>query len=292
MLEARKIKSDDELALLDQAAGIVDAVYDEIYRTLRPGVTENQIVAQAMKTLFELGSEHVEAINAISGDRCNPHPHTFADRLLRPGDQAFFDIIHAFMGYRTCYYRTFNVGYATPSQLDAYKRCREWLDAAISMVRPGNHHRQDRRGLARGHGARLRRRARRLRASVRARARRRPVRGADDLAPALVRRARRDRGRDGVRARDLLPGLRRPLRRPDRGGGRRHARRARGDHALPRAGPARGGQDLRPRDRPRRRARRQDRATGLSASLEAVAAARRRASSPTTRRREDGTTPQ
>jgi Xaa-Pro aminopeptidase len=94
-------------------------------------------VAKAMQTLFELGSEHVEAINAISGDRCNPHPHTFSDRLLRPGDQAFFDIIHAFSGYRTCYYRTFNVGYATPAQIDAYRRCREWLDAAIERVRPG-----------------------------------------------------------------------------------------------------------------------------------------------------------
>jgi Xaa-Pro dipeptidase len=41
------------------------------------------------------------------------------------------------MGYRTCYYRTFNVAYATPSQIDAYKRCREWLDAAIELVRPG-----------------------------------------------------------------------------------------------------------------------------------------------------------
>jgi len=137
MLEARKIKTEDELALLDHAAGIVDAVYEEIYRVLRPGVKENDVVAAAMRLLFELGSEHVEAINAISGDRCNPHPHTFSDRLIRPGDQAFFDIIHSFMGYRTCYYRTFNVGYATPSQLDAYKRCREWLDAAIELVRPG-----------------------------------------------------------------------------------------------------------------------------------------------------------
>jgi Xaa-Pro aminopeptidase len=137
MLEARKIKSEDELALLDHAAGIVDAVYDEIYRILRPGIRENEVVAHAMKLLFELGSEHVEAINAISGDRCNPHPHTFADRLLRPGDQCFFDIIHSFMGYRTCYYRTFNVGYATQSQLDAYKQCREWLDNAIDQVRPG-----------------------------------------------------------------------------------------------------------------------------------------------------------
>jgi Xaa-Pro dipeptidase len=104
---------------------------------LRPGVKENDVVAAAMQVLFELGSEHVEAINAISGDRCNPHPHTFSDRLLRPGDQAFFDIIHSFMGYRTCYYRTFSVGYSTPAQLDAYKQCREWLDNAIACVRPG-----------------------------------------------------------------------------------------------------------------------------------------------------------
>ena len=29
------------------------------------------------------------------------------------------------------------MSYATPSQIDAYKRCREWLDAAIDLVRPG-----------------------------------------------------------------------------------------------------------------------------------------------------------
>jgi Xaa-Pro aminopeptidase len=137
MLEAREIKSEDEIALLDHAAGIVDAVYDEIYRTLRPGIHEHEVVANAQRLLFELGSEQVEAINAVSGDRCNPHPHVFSDRLLRPGDQAFFDIIHSFMGYRTCYYRTFAVGGTNHAQLDAYRRCREWLDAAIDLVRPG-----------------------------------------------------------------------------------------------------------------------------------------------------------
>ena len=137
LLEARKIKTADEIALLDQSAGLVDAVYEEIYRMLRPGVYEHEIVARAHQLLFEMGSEQVEAVNAVSGDRCNPHPHVFSDRLLRPGDQAFFDIIHSFMGYRTCYYRTFNVGGVNPAQLDAYKRCREWLDAAIALVRPG-----------------------------------------------------------------------------------------------------------------------------------------------------------
>jgi Xaa-Pro aminopeptidase len=137
MMRARALKTDEEIALLEHAAAIVDAVYEEIYRLLRPGVREHEIVARAMKLLFELGSEQVEAINAVSGDRCNPHPHVFSDRLLRPGDQAFFDVIHSFMGYRTCYYRTFNVGGVTRSQVDAYKQCREWLDDAIALVRPG-----------------------------------------------------------------------------------------------------------------------------------------------------------
>ncbi len=137
MLKARRIKTADEIALLDHAAAIVDAVYEEIYRRLRPGVREHELVADAMRVLFELGSEQVEAINAVSGERCNPHPHVFSDRLLRPGDQAFFDIIHSFMGYRTCYYRTFCVGSASRAQIDAYKQCREWLDSAIELVRPG-----------------------------------------------------------------------------------------------------------------------------------------------------------
>ena len=113
MLDAREIKNIDELVLLNQAAAMVDGVYQMIYEELKPGVRENDIVAKANKMLYEMGSDDVEAINAISGERCNPHPHNFTDRLIRPGDQAFFDILQSYMGYRTCYYRTFNVGRAT-----------------------------------------------------------------------------------------------------------------------------------------------------------------------------------
>jgi Xaa-Pro aminopeptidase len=41
------------------------------------------------------------------------------------------------MGYRTCYYRCFTIGYASHAMVDAYKRCRDYLDAAIELVRPG-----------------------------------------------------------------------------------------------------------------------------------------------------------
>jgi len=137
MLEAREIKSADEIALLNRAAAMVDGAYHLIHEQLKPGIRENDIVANVNQFLYQHGSDDVEAINAISGERCNPHPHNFTDRIIRPGDQAFFDIIHSFNGYRTCYYRTFGVGSATGSQHDAYTQAREWMDAAIGAVKPG-----------------------------------------------------------------------------------------------------------------------------------------------------------
>ncbi len=137
MMLAREIKNEDEIMLLTQACAMVDGVYQDIYEFLKPGVRESDVVALAHKRLFEMGSEFVEAVNSIAGERCSPHPHVFSDRLIRPGDQAYFDIIHAYNGYRTCYYRTFVVGRATQSQRDAYTQAREWMDAAIQLVKPG-----------------------------------------------------------------------------------------------------------------------------------------------------------
>ena len=137
MHEVRKIKTQDEITLLNTATMMVDAAYDELYRFMKPGVKENECVGVVSKVLYDLGSEHVEGVNAISGERCSPHPHVYTDRVLRPGDPAFFDILHSFNGYRTCYYRTFAVGSASPAMVDAYKRCRDYMDAAISIVKPG-----------------------------------------------------------------------------------------------------------------------------------------------------------
>src|SRR5262249_23196488 len=98
MLDAKQLKSSDEIALLSTAAAMVDDVYQDITAALKPGVRENEIVALANKRLYEMGSDDVESINAVSGERCNPHPHNFSDRMIRPGEQAFFDIMHSFNG--------------------------------------------------------------------------------------------------------------------------------------------------------------------------------------------------
>jgi Xaa-Pro aminopeptidase len=74
MMKAREIKSPDEIMLLSQASAMVDGVYQDIFEALKPGVRESDIVALAHARLFEMGSEFVEAINSIAGERCAPHP--------------------------------------------------------------------------------------------------------------------------------------------------------------------------------------------------------------------------
>ena len=96
MLDARLIKNQDEIQLLKVAAAMADAAYDTIVRAIRPGVRENELVAVANETLYRLGSEDVECVNVVSGPRSSPHPHVFSDRIIRPGDLVYFDLMHAY----------------------------------------------------------------------------------------------------------------------------------------------------------------------------------------------------
>jgi len=61
MLEARMIKTKDEIELLKTAAAMVDAAYESIARAIRPGARENDLVAVANQVLYSLGSELVDA---------------------------------------------------------------------------------------------------------------------------------------------------------------------------------------------------------------------------------------
>src|SRR5262249_30432859 len=104
MLEARELKNIDEIALLNRAAAMVDGAYHLINEELKPGVRENDIVAKVNEFLYRHGSDDVEAINAISGEPSNPHPHNFTAPILPPAHQPFSPLLQAIIGYRTCYY--------------------------------------------------------------------------------------------------------------------------------------------------------------------------------------------
>lgn len=137
MLDAREVKTAEEIELLKQAASMVDATYEDIARAIRPGTKENELVALANQKLFLLGAERVECVNSVSGARGKPHSHTFADRIIQPGDMIFLDLMHTFNGYHTCYYRTFICGKPNKYQIEAYETCSKWLSDAIDVIKPG-----------------------------------------------------------------------------------------------------------------------------------------------------------
>jgi Xaa-Pro dipeptidase len=137
MLAARMVKTRDEIELLKAAAALADAAYDEVVRAIRPGVRENELVAVANYHLYRLGSDLVECVNSVSGERGQPHPHTFSDRIIRPGDMIYLDIMHSYLGYRTCYYRTFVCGKPTAAQIEAHATAWKWLRDSIAAVKPG-----------------------------------------------------------------------------------------------------------------------------------------------------------
>jgi Xaa-Pro dipeptidase len=137
MFDARIIKSPEELKMIEISAALVDGVYAELAHFIRPGIRENQVVAKIYGWLIENGADRISGINCVSGPRSNPHPHDYSDRMIRPGELVFVDIMSHFLGYATCYYRTFAVTRSTQRQRAVYQRAYDWLQASIDVVRPG-----------------------------------------------------------------------------------------------------------------------------------------------------------
>ena len=137
ILDAREIKTADEIELLKQCSAITDGVHDALSRAIRPGIRENDLVAIATQKFFQLGADRVGGIQAVAGPRGLPHSHTPSDRLIQPGDMVFIDPLGQFMGYRTCYYRCFVCGKPNKYQDEAYEKASKWLSASIDAIKPG-----------------------------------------------------------------------------------------------------------------------------------------------------------
>lgn len=137
MQEAQKIKTYEEIQLLEISAAMVDGAYYDVVEAIKPGVRENEVCAVMRGRLIEMGAENVHNVNVISGDRAFAHPHDFSDRIIRPGDLVFLDVVNDFNGYKTCYYRTFCCGYPTQEQKEIYKKAYDWMYNAIDKIKPG-----------------------------------------------------------------------------------------------------------------------------------------------------------
>ena len=182
MLAARTIKTDEEIALLDHAAAIVDAVYEQIYELLRPGRhrarDRRRGPAPAVRARLRAGGGDQRRLRRP----LQPAPA----RLLRPaaapgrpGLLRHHPLVHGLPDVLLPHVLRRRREPGPARRLQAVPRVARRRDRPRPARR---HHRPDRRRLADRAGARLPQRGGLLRPAVRSRPRRRPVRVADDLA--------------------------------------------------------------------------------------------------------------
>jgi Xaa-Pro aminopeptidase len=138
MQRARQIKLREELALLEEACAIAEAVTYVASETVRPGVRETDVVAEAMRELYRLGGEvsHVSTPFVASGEHMAPPNRIPSDKIIREGDVVFIDIGAMWSGYFGDIGRTSTCGTPSRTQREVYTAVYESLGAATSAMRP------------------------------------------------------------------------------------------------------------------------------------------------------------
>ncbi len=140
MYLSRVQKTPDEVACIMQACAIADAVTQTAIETVKPGIREYDVAAEAMKTLFTHGGEfgHLASPFVASGEHMAPPTRFPTDKIIRNGDVVFIDIGACWNGYfGDCGRATLAGGPPHPMQQKVYTTVYKALKRGIAKVRPG-----------------------------------------------------------------------------------------------------------------------------------------------------------
>jgi Xaa-Pro aminopeptidase len=138
MHDARKTKTRDEIECLRQVAAVCEAGFQRISETAKPGARESEVWGEAVRELSRHGAT-VGGGYLTSGPNTWPkHQANTTDRAVRPGDLLYADFYNVgYLGYRSCYYRTFSLGEPTDAQRDAYETAVDTLYRVLERIEPG-----------------------------------------------------------------------------------------------------------------------------------------------------------
>ncbi len=136
---ARICKTPDEIELIRQSAAIVEAALFDLEAAIRPGISENELLAIFWHRILALGGEWCFTRLLTSGYKTNPWFYEAGSKLVRPGDLVGIDTdTIGIEGYVCDMSRTFLCGdKATPAQQEAYKVAYDFIQGTIELCRVG-----------------------------------------------------------------------------------------------------------------------------------------------------------
>ena len=71
------IKTAEEIERIEMSVSIVEAAFWQVVHTVHPGIRESEISGLMRKVMYEVGSEEIQNINVITGNRPIPIPTIF-----------------------------------------------------------------------------------------------------------------------------------------------------------------------------------------------------------------------
>lgn len=136
---ARLIKTADEIELMRQSAAIAEAAMYDFEQAIRPGITENELLAIFWHRMLAMGGEWCFSRLIASGHKTNPWFHEAGHKIVRPGDLVAIDTdMIGPEGYACDFSRTFLCGdRATDVQKRAYRAAFEFTEELAEQCKPG-----------------------------------------------------------------------------------------------------------------------------------------------------------
>jgi Xaa-Pro aminopeptidase len=139
MIEARMIKTEEEVDLMKVGATCNEAGYAAVVENARVGMKENELQGIMAEAIYRSGAEYIEGWVINSGPRTRPRSYNWADKVMRPGEMLVVEACHVtFCGYKVCYDRTFVIGdEPTPLQKEVYGVAVDMNEKVQELLRPG-----------------------------------------------------------------------------------------------------------------------------------------------------------
>jgi Xaa-Pro aminopeptidase len=132
----RASKDPDEVGLIRQAAAITAKAAAAIFHALRPGVTENELAAEAVRVIWANGGTISHLV--VAGGPRGAIPHALpTERPVGQGEFVVVDIGVFWSNYWAEIARTFVVGSPTREQVRLLDLVQRAQTAAVGLLRPG-----------------------------------------------------------------------------------------------------------------------------------------------------------
>ncbi len=137
MSELRMVKDEDEIKRIRAAAKVADTGMAAAVDSVRAGITESHVAAEAEYAMRNAGAEEFWRTYVSSGPRTTIAHGLPTLRKLQKGDLVMIDIHPIVNGYSADMCRTVCVGTPTAKQQDAYDLYLKAQQATIAKVKAG-----------------------------------------------------------------------------------------------------------------------------------------------------------